>query len=188
MLKIWSYLLIGLLPVAAAAEGFDYTFAEVAYMDTELDTSGVDVDGDGLGIGGSFAVNDRYFVFGSYSSLDFDFSVELNQLIIGGGFHTPLSPTMDFVGKLAFVDAEVDTNFGDVSDDGLGISAGVRARAGDAVEWEAGLDYTDVADSDLSARLDGRYYFTDVFAAGAGVTLDNDVTTFRLGVRIEFGQ
>lgn len=183
----WIYLVIALLPAAQAAE-FDYTFAEVGYVDSELDSGGFDVDGDGLGINGSFAVNDRYFLFGGYSSLDFGFSVELNQITVGGGFHSKLSPTMDFVGKLAYLDAEVDTPFGSISEDGLGVGAGLRASVGPAFEWEAGLDYTDVGDSDISVRFDGRYHFTDVIAAGAGLTLDNDVTTFRLGVRMDFGQ
>jgi len=184
----FSFVTLALLPVFAQADGFDYTYVEAGYISADFDTAGISVDGDGFGINGSFAITDDYYLFVGYSSLGFDFSIDLNQLAVGAGWHSALSPTIDFVATLAYLDAEVDTGFGSVSEDGFGIGAGVRGALNSKFEWEAGLDYSDVGGSDTSLRLDGRYYFTDTLAAGAGVTVDDDVTIFSIGIRMEFGK
>lgn len=179
---------LALLPGFAQAEGFDYTFVEVGYVNAEFDAAGVDVDGDGFGINGSFAIADNYFLFAEYSSLGFDFSVDLNRLALGGGAHYALSPTLDFVGTLSYRDTEVEAGGIAISEDGFGIGAGLRGALGDDFEWEAGIDYSDVGDGDTTIGLDGRYYFTDSVAAGAGISVDDDVTVYALGIRMEFGQ
>ena len=181
-------LTIAVLPGFAQAGDFDYTYIEGGYVSADLDTGGVDVDGDGIGINGSFAITDRYHLFAQYSTLDFDFSIDLNQLAVGGGMHHSLSPTIDFVGTLAYVDAEVESAVGTVSEDGFGIGIGVRGALSSNFEWEAGIEYADVGESDTSLGLDGRYYFTDTIAAGIGITLDDDVTIYAIGVRGEFGR
>ena len=178
------YLFSGL----AQAEGFDYTFVEAGYVNAEFDTGGVDVDGDGFGINGSFEIGDQYFAFAEYSSLGFDFSIDLNRLAVGGGAHFALSPNMDFVGTFSYRDTEVESGAVSVSEDGFGIGLGVRGALNSSFEWEAGIDYSDVGDSDISFGLDGRYYFTETVAAGAGVSFDDDVTIYAIGMRVEFGQ
>ena len=188
MRMFFSFVTLALLPVFAQAEGFDYTYVEVGYISADFDTAGISVDGDGFGINGSFAINDDYHLFAEYSSLGFDFSIDLNQLAVGAGMHYGLSPTIDFVGTLAYLDAEVDSGFGSVSEDGFGIGIGVRGRLNSTFEWEAGIDYADVGGSNTSFGVDGRYYFTDTVAAGAGVTFDDDVNIFAVGIRVEFGQ
>lgn len=179
---------LALLPVIAQADGFDYTYVEAGYISADFDTAGISVDGDGFGVNGSFAITDDYYLFAGYSSLGFDLGIDLNQLAVGGGMHFELSPTIDFVGTFAYLDAEVDSAFGSVSEDGFGIGAGVRGALDTSFEWEAGIEYADVGGSNTSLGLDGRYYFTDTVAAGVGVTLDDDVTVFAIGVRVEFGQ
>jgi hypothetical protein len=188
MRSIFGFVTLAMLPVLAQAEGFDYTYVEVGYVSADFDAGGLNVDGDGFGVNGSFAINDDYHLFAEYSSLGFDFSVDLHQLAVGAGVHFELSPTIDFVGTFAYLDAEVDTGFGSVSDNGFGIGAGVRGAVNNTFEWEAGVDYADVDGSSTSFRLDGRYYFTETVAGGAGISFDDDVTIFALGVRVEFGQ
>src|SRR6187401_3101413 len=41
------------LPLASHADVMDYSFAELGYVDTSLDTSGDDVDGNGFALRGS---------------------------------------------------------------------------------------------------------------------------------------
>ncbi len=190
MRTFFSFVTLALLPVFAQADGFDYTYVEAGYISADLDTGGISVDGDGFGINGSFAITDTYHLFAGYSTLGFDFSIDLNQLAVGAGMHFPLSPTIDFVGTLAYLDAEIEAPlFGaTVSEDGFGIGIGVRGRLNSTFEWEAGIDYADVGDSSTSFGLDGRYYFTDTIAAGAGVSFDDDFTIFAVGMRVEFGQ
>lgn len=188
MRTILGLMTLALLPAFAQAEDFDYSYVEVGYVSAEFDGGGIDVDGDGFGINGSFAITDTYHLFAEYSSLGFDFSVDLNQLALGGGMHFGLSPTIDFVGTFAYLDAEVESGGISVSEDGFGIGIGVRGKLNSSFEWEAGIDYSDVGDSDTSFGLDGRYYFTDTIAAGAGITIDDDVNTYAIGMRVEFGQ
>lgn len=184
----FSFVTLALLPVFAQADGFDYTYVEAGYISADFDTAGVSVDGDGFGFNGSYAITDDYFLFAGYSSLGFDFSIDLNQLAVGGGWHSALSPTIDFVGTLAYLDTEVETGFGSVSEDGFGIGIGVRGQLNSTFEWEAGIEHSDVGGSDTSFGVDGRYYFTDTMAVGGGVTFDDDVTVYAIGMRVEFGQ
>ncbi len=185
-----GFVTLALLPGFALAEDFDYTYVEVGYISADLDTGGISVDGDGFGINGSFAITDTYHLFAGYSTLGFDFSIDLNQLAVGGGMHFGLSPTIDFVGTLAYLDAEIEVPLlgPTVSEDGFGIGVGVRGALNSSFEWEAGIDYSDVGESGTSFRLDGRYYFTDTIAAGAGVEFDDDATVYAIGMRVEFGQ
>ena len=79
----------------------------------------MDGDGDGYGIGGSFELNENWFIGASYSKADFDFGVDLTQLSLGAGYHVPLTDNTDFYGTLAFVRAEVSASgFPSVDDDG----------------------------------------------------------------------
>ncbi len=183
-----GFVTLALLPGFAQAEGFDYTYVEVGYISADFDTAGISIDGDGFGINGSYAITDDYYLFVGYSSLGFDFSIDLNQLAVGAGWHYGLSPTIDFVGTLAYLDAEVDSPVGSISEDGFGIGIGVRGKLNSTFEWEAGIEYSDVGGSDTSFGVDGRYYFTDTVAAGAGITFDDDVTVYAIGMRLEFGQ
>jgi len=194
-----GFVTLALLSGFAQAEDFDYTYAEVGFVSAEFEELGVDVDGDGFGISGSFAITDRYHLFAEYSSLSFDglallgTDFDINQLAVGGGMHHSLSPTIDFVGTLAFVDAEFDVTIPGlgsvgISESGFGIGAGLRGALGSSFEWEAGIDYVDAGGSGTSLGVDGRYYFTDTFAIGGGIDLDDDVTVFAIGVRAEFGQ
>ncbi len=188
MRSILGILVLVLLPVFAQADEYDYTFVEAGYISADFDAVGIDLDGDGFGIKGSFAINDDYHLFAEYSSLGFDFSIDLNRLAVGAGLHFDLSPTIDFVGTIAYLDYEFDSGFGSISEDGYGIGVGLRGAMQSNFEWEAGVDYSDVGGSDISFRLDGRYYFTDTVAVGAGVSVDDDVNIYSIGVRMEFGQ
>ena len=82
---------------------------------------------------------------------------------------------------------DVDTPFGGAGEDGFGIGIGLRGAFESNIEWEAGVDYADVGSSDTAIRFDGRYYFSETLAAGAGLSFDDDGTTLVLGIRLEFG-
>lgn len=183
-----------LLAISVAAAGFahaqnqvmSYTYVEGGYVHTELDD--IDVDGDGLGIAGSVALNDMFFVRGSYATLDFDRNVDLNQFELGLGGHFPLSDTLDIVGSVSYVDAELDFGPGSADDSGIGLSVGLRGRVAEVFELEAGIDYADLDDSgdETSFVIDGRYYFRPELAVGAGLQTGDDATTFSIGLRYEF--
>ena len=184
----WLVGIAACLPLVGNAGDFDYTYFEGGLVNTELDVGPFDVDGDGLGVKGSYALNEQFHVFGTYATQDFDFDVDATQLELGGGLHWDLSPNLQAVGTLAFVSAEVEAGAVSVDDTGFGVGAGLRGRPGHNLEVEGGIDYVDLDDSDTSFRIAGRYYFNNIWAAGLGLSFSDDATTWTLGVRAEFGE
>ena len=121
---------------AQASDKLSYSFVEADYMQSNVDDQ--DFDGFninptlvGWGLKGSFAVADKFYVFGGYSSGkddllavdEVDFSAELDASVdrwnIGLGFHTPISSNTDFVAELGYVqyDYKFDFNVNDFGDE-----------------------------------------------------------------------
>ncbi len=176
------------LSMPALAQDMSYSFVEASYLDTEIDDNNFDVDGDGFGVSGSIELNETFFLQAAYSTQDFDFSIDYDQVSVGIGAHFPMAENLDLVGAISYVDAEVDTRFGDLDDDGYGLDLGVRARLAEQFEVEGGINHVDLDDSgdETSLKLGGRYYLSQELAFGAGVQIGDDVTTWQLGVRLEF--
>ena len=171
---------------AAADDGLSYNYVEASYVDSEIDD--LDIDGDGLALAGSVAIGDTMFLHAGYGTLDFDRGIDLDQKTIGLGAHTSISNNVDLIGTIGYVDAELDTPFGSADDDGYSVGVGLRGKIAEAFELEGGISYVDLDDSgdDTTFNLGGRYYFTESFALGAGIGIGDDVTTWNLGVRLEF--
>jgi hypothetical protein len=175
-----------LLPIAAFAQEFDYTFVEVSYMDTELDAGPGDIAGDGLGVSASLSLTDDVFLFGGYDTQDFGFGIDASTYDFGAGMRWGLNPQVDIVGDLAWVHTQVDTGFASADDDGLGLGLGLRGRMSDSIELQGGLRYVDLDDSDTFLSLGGRWHFTEIFAASFGLDFNDDISGWSLGLRAEF--
>jgi hypothetical protein len=173
---------------ALAQDGFDYTYVEGAYLSSDVDAGPFSADGDGLGVRGSIALGGKLHLFGEYATQDHDFDVDTSSWSVGVGLHHPIQSNLDFVAELGWVKIEVDTPFGSADDDGLGLSGGVRYRAGQKVELEGMLHYVDMDGSDTSLGLGGRYYFTPSFALTSGLLFDDNDTGWSIGVRASFGR
>ena len=183
---------LALLATPALAADLSYSFVELGYQRAELDDqlAGFDVDGDGFGISGSFEINENWFVPISYNSLGFDFGVDLDQASAGIGYHTGLSNGSDFFATLNYLRAEVSASgFGSADEDGYGVTAGIRGMLTDSVELSGSLSY-----SDLGNGADGTafgasalYNFSESFALGFNLGIDEDVTIYGLGARFYFG-
>ena len=176
------------VPLASHADVMDYSFAELGYVDTNLDTNGgPDVDGNGLALRGSLTVNPNFFVFAGYQDLDFDFDVDASLLEVGGGGHWPLSDKIDIVGKVGVVKAEIDVGSFDDDDTGILLGARVRDVVAPKFELEGGFDYRNIDVGDeTTIVLEGRYSFIDNITGGLGVSIGDDVTSLGLNVRMTF--
>jgi hypothetical protein len=176
------------LPLASHADVMDYSYAELGYIDTEFDGDGFDADGDGFGLRGSLAINQTFFVFAGYESLDFDFDVDLSTLEVGGGARWPLSDKVDLVGRLGIVKAEAEVGQFDADDDGFLLGARVRGVVAPKFELEGGFDYRDLDDAgdDTTIVLEGRYFFVEQFSGGISVSIGDDVTSLGLNARMTF--
>jgi hypothetical protein len=173
------------LPFAAQADGFNYTYVEGGYISADMDAGPFDVDGDGLGIRGSLGLNDTLNLFADYASQDFDFGIDMTRYDIGAGGHWGINNDLDFVGELAWVKVDLDGSASG-SDDGLGLSGGLRYRATDKVELQGMLHYVDLSDSDTSFGINGRYYISKSFAIGGGLLFNDGDTSWNIGVRANF--
>jgi Outer membrane protein beta-barrel domain len=187
---IWSSLaaLAAALPLAGRAETMNYTYAELGYVDTTIESSGDDIDGDGFALRGSLAVHQNFFVFANYQDLSFDQSVDTSLLEVGGGGHWPLTDKIDLIGKVGITKAEIDAGPFDADDDGFLLGARLRGVVAPKLELEGGFDYRDLdeAGDDTTIVLEGRYFFVENVAGGLSVSIGDDVTSLGLNVRLTF--
>ncbi len=183
------YALAGLLLPALAVAGGSYDYVELGYINAEFDAGPADLDGDGFRIEASVSATDAVFVYANYADIGLDLGIDATLLEIGGGWHTPLSNSTDFVATLAYVNVEADAGGGlSADDDGFGISAGLRGTPADRIELRGRILYEDLDDSNTSLEIFGDYYFTENFSLGAGFLIDDDASAWLLQGRFHFGR
>ena len=141
-----SSLLIVLLAFSASAgaQGFDYNWLGFGYGMVEFDD--VNVDGDALGIDGSFGFHEDFHAFASYASADLDFGIDATTFDIGVGYNTELSNVVDAYARLSYEYVEVDVpGFGSDDDNGTGFAVGMRFAATEQLELDGAIEYVDGA-------------------------------------------
>lgn len=176
----------------AFADDISYSFLELGYQQIDLDdvfVPGVDVDGDGYSLAGSFEIGESAFIAGGYSQADFDFGVKLDTLSLGLGYHAGISDNVDVYGLLSAVRLEASASgIGNQDEDGYSAEIGLRGMIGDRFELSGSLGYVDLGDgadtTEVGAGL--QYYVTESFSLGLAVNVDEDVTAYGAGIRIYF--
>lgn len=193
MNRFVSFLLLMALSAGVAAQGADsasglkYTFVEIGYGQTSIDNP--DIDGDGFGIGGSYALTDQFHLFAGYSTADLDFDIDATEFDVGFGFNTPLSDTIDVVASLSYVYVELDApGVGSADDNGLGGGLGLRALVNPQIELFGGFQYIDLSDSgsDTSLGAGARYNINEQFAVGLAGSWSDDASSYTLTGRMHF--
>jgi hypothetical protein len=195
--KLLSAVIAASLGLASAANADDvsYSYADLAYITTDID--GVDEDLDGFGLRGSVEITDQVFLFGTYTDQSADSGgadVDYTTYTLGGGYAWSLSDSADLYGKLGYVNAEVDVTvpgLGGFSadDDGFLLGMGLRGRVSPQFELEGALNYWDYSEGgdDTSLGAAARWFFTDQFSAFAEGEFGDDVSTYGIGMRWNFG-
>lgn len=188
MLRSAVLILLLAFAATAGAQDFGYTYLQVSYGAVSFDDSIVDVDGDGLGVSGSYGFHPDFYVSGEYQTADMDFGVDLNILELAVGYHTSLSEQLDFTAQLGFVDAEVESGLGSADDDGFMIGAGLRGALTDAVELNGGIDYIDFDQGGGETRANAGFLFslTETVTVGAEASFWDDINVYRLNLRFDF--
>jgi hypothetical protein len=184
-IALGAALFLGATGSALAADEMSYNLMEFGYGYTDIKNSSV--NGDTFSLGGSFALGESLFGVGSVSTTDAG-GFTAKTLSLGLGFHAPVSSNVDFVGDLSFALADPE---GGSSDTGFGVGVGLRGRASDKLELNGGVRYVDFghgADG-VGFTVGSRYYFTEAFAAGIDLSMDDsgDAKTFGIGFRYDFG-
>ncbi len=189
MLRSSLVILVLALSASASAEDFDYSFLTIGYGVIDFDDIGV--DGDGVNIGGSFAINETIHVFGDYQAADLDFNIDASTFSAGIGYNTSVSPVVDLVARLSYEYAEVDPpGPGNFDDSGFGFGLGLRFAASDTIELNARIGYVDFGDGgdDTSFGVAGFYNFSDAFALGLSGNWSSDVSVYTLTGRLYFSR
>lgn len=187
MLRLSILAVLLALSAAASAEDFDYSFLTLGYASVDFDDAGV--DGDGFGIGGSYAINPQYHVFAAYTASDLDFNIDASSWNAGFGYHTGVSDTVDLVAGISYEYVELDPpGAGSFDDSGLGLGIGLRFAANEQFEVHAGINYVDLSDSgsDTGFELGGLYNFNGAFALGLSGDWSDDSSAYTLSGRFYF--
>ena len=174
---------------AASAEDFDYNWLSFGYGMIDFDD--VNVDGNELGIGGSFAFHEDFHAFASYSTADLDSGIDRTTFDIGVGYNTQLSNVVDAWARLSYEYEEFDgPGAGSNDDNGFGFGVGMRFAATEQVELEGAIKYVDLNDTgdETALLLGGLYSFTPAFAVGLYGEWGDDVTSYTLLGRFYWGQ
>lgn len=188
MIKKLLGVTLALLTIPAFAGDLRYTYVEAYYQDIELDD--FDADGDGFAIRGSFALTDDWFMIVGYQAADFDPGVDFDHAYLGAGYRTPINDRVDLFATVSYLTADVSADgFNSIDDDGFGVAVGVRGLVTDQLELAGSFGY-----SDLDNGVDGTaisagalYSFTEAFALGLEIELDEDLTAFGIAARFYFG-
>ena len=188
-LRVFSFLVLAALGTPAIADSPNYNFVQGTYQRADLDEQfGIDIDGDGFGLSGSFDVGQDIHVFGGYQQFDFDFGIDLDELALGIGWHPAISQNTDLVATLAYINAEAEGFGVSADEDGYSASVGLRSMLTDNFELAGSLVYTDIGSGDGDVSVAGQtwYNLTESFAIGAGVEADDDVVIYGIGIRVYF--
>lgn len=174
-------LVAGLNATSIQASEVKYDYIEGRYIiDAEPDN--FNGDGDGLQMGGSFRIDKDFYIFGSYQTLDLDFSNDIDTFQLGVGYVRPVNASWDANFSLALVNVDANSN----DDSGFAIAAGMRGMLAPKIEGRAKLTFIDVNDSDTYITLGGDYFFTPKVSVGIEIDFAGDLDVLSIGAKYYF--
>ncbi len=192
-----SIVLFALLAASgtALADGFSYTYLQLNYG--TIDIGNMNIDGDGLGLNGSYSITDSLHFVGGYQTADLDSFTETTGWSVGLGVRNPLSDTpsvgylsvtLDVVAAVSYVNVDISTVGINFEQDGFGLTVGVRAAFTSMIEINAGVSYVDLSDSgdDIRVGAGVLYNLTDTFSIGLSGSWNDDVSSYRVSGRVYF--
>ena len=112
MKKILAILTLASLFYAgqSVAGAISYNFIELGYLESELDLSGIDDDGDGYEFNLSFGATASLALTVGYQDIEFDSDVEIEFLSLGILYYKPYSNTGDMIVGLSYLDTEAEAS------------------------------------------------------------------------------
>ena len=159
------------LPTAVLADestysDLSYSYLQVTYGNGEVD----DIDSDIWNIGVSLAVVDQIYLTAFYQDTDFDTednysSFEQKAFGFGVGLRMPIAASADFIAEATYLNGKtsIDHGYGrfhnSESDNGYGLTLGMRAMASEKIEIGLGIQYVDIFDGNETVWTMGADYF-----------------------------
>jgi hypothetical protein len=161
------------LYVAPAADDgafhFSYTYIQLGYSVTSLDT--IDDDAKGLTGRASLGLFDIAYVFLDYANKTTDFeNSDSDNYGLGAGVHFAVRPNLDLVGEAAWISNDISSDLSTLnnSNDGWTAMAGARFLP---VPWDGG-----------GLELNGGFRWIDV----KGLLSDEQTGAWEVGARVHF--
>jgi hypothetical protein len=176
-----------LLSTSAWAAPVSYTNIDIGLVRNELDSSSLNVDGEGLLVRASFDFNDAIFAFGQLTDVGYDDDIDGTTWALGIGGHVPVTTALDLVGRVGFLRNDINTLGGRDNEQGYLVQAMARGLILQNLELEGGVQHSHLSDSEnnTSVIVEGRYFFTKHVAAGAALQL-GDSQSFGVYARFSF--
>jgi hypothetical protein len=176
-----------LLSTSAWAAPVSYTNIDIGLVSNELDSSSLNVDGEGLLVRASFDFNDAIFAFGQLTDVGYDDDIDGTTWALGIGGHVPVTTALDLVGRVGFLRNDLNTGGGQDNEHGYLIQGMARGLILQNLELEGGVQHSHLSDSEnnTSVIVEGRYFFTKHVAAGAALQL-GDSQSFGVYARFSF--
>jgi hypothetical protein len=174
---------VAALPLAAQADSrVRYTYAELGYVNVDVDQA--DIDGDGFALRGSYALPNSLFLYGEFLDADLDFDTDFTNIEVGLGGHLTIERGIDLVGRVGIDNLEIGRD----DEDGLALAVGLRGKASGNLEFEGLVRYVDLGsdNDDTSLRGEGRYFFSPNGSVGVQLELGDELTTFGVFGRWTF--
>ena len=160
------------LPAAPAADepaSFSYTYVQLGYSVTNLDS--IDDDAKGLNGRASLGLLHFLYVFLDYQNETVDFqNTKSDAWGLGAGAHFGLMPGLDVLGEAAWLTNDIKSDLGTLDDTNTGWTAMAGARWMAAPALAGGLE------------LDGGYRWIDM----KGLLSDETTGAWEVGARLHF--
>ena len=176
-------------PAAMANDHISYSYLEADW--TQIDADDLD-DESGWSLRGSGEISEHFYVFGDYSTAEFDGfggDVDVSLWDIGLGWHTPLSDMTDFLIEGGYMELEADSRFGSADDGGAFGNVGLRMALAPSFELTGKVGYFDLgSDVDgFQATLAGLIKLTPNWGINLQAqSLDGDDELYSAGLRYSF--
>lgn len=186
---------------SAISREISWSYIQGEYASITNSSLNEDIDGDGLGIFGSFGITPNIALGAGYSGTSYDryqgIDVDTSSLTFGVNVHTLIAPTTSIFGSFEVLKAkyEATDGFNTIDDDDTGniIGVGLRHMATEAIELDIGFSRTDVfEDKSNTLGLGARFYLTgprrskvNKISFGVGYSTGDDVDAFLFNLRID---
>ena len=134
---------------------------------------------------GSMGLGKHFHLSGKYISGNYADNVDLSLWQFAAGWHGGLGEKADIVAEATWTKQEIDNN----SDDGAGLTAGVRWRIVKMFELDGFAHWTDFGDAGSTDSYEARAII-DIWRLGFGgaATFSSDDTEYSAFVRFNFGR
>lgn len=194
--SIRSLLALAILTASTSviSKEISWSYVEGTYASITDSSLSEDIDGDGLGIFGSFAITPNIALGAGYSGTSYDtfrgVDVDTSSLTFGVNIHTSVAQGTDIHGFFKVLKAKVEATdgFTTIDDDDTGnvIGVGLRHMATDAIEVNIGFSRTDVfEDTSNTFGLGARFYANEKISFGIGYSTGDDVDAFLFNLRLD---